>query len=412
MNMEHFMTRLPGNDFHKKQVFSEIYGKEEAAVFFDNYLYNFITEKDFEFLKETGVNLLRLPFTYRHFEDDLYPGEYKESGFKHLDRVLELCQEYNIFAILDLHAAPGGQNPDFHADSDLGVSYFWYDVSLQNRVIKLWRFIADHYKDNPWLAGYDIINEPVNVPDADIFNNFFDRAIEAIREVDSKHILFLEGDHWAQDFSMLDNPCDPQLAYSFHYYPSFALNNGLFDTQAEEKIRNGLEPIINRLKEKFRRPLWCGETGMRYSRNMIERARDIVKITLDILEEHDVSWTLWTYKDTQAMGLVFPGDDTPWMKMVSKSNWDLFKEQEQAQEVFSLLEEKGYFKPIPEELRYKLQFRLRGLFQQLYIEQILKPILREIPWQEMKDYPVSFNWDNCDYYKEIAVLVKTYTSKK
>lgn len=49
-------------------------------------------------------------------KDDLNPRVLKESGFKHLDRVIELCAQHNIYTILDLHVAPGGQNTDWHSD--------------------------------------------------------------------------------------------------------------------------------------------------------------------------------------------------------------------------------------------------------------------------------------------------------
>jgi hypothetical protein len=35
------------------------------------------------------------------------PRVLKESGFKHLDRVIELCAAHKIYTILDLHTAPG-----------------------------------------------------------------------------------------------------------------------------------------------------------------------------------------------------------------------------------------------------------------------------------------------------------------
>jgi aryl-phospho-beta-D-glucosidase BglC (GH1 family) len=38
------------------------------------------------------------------------PRVLKESGFKHLDRVIELCGSHGIYTILDLHTAPGGLN--------------------------------------------------------------------------------------------------------------------------------------------------------------------------------------------------------------------------------------------------------------------------------------------------------------
>ncbi|AGB40282.1 endoglucanase [Halobacteroides halobius DSM 5150] len=409
LNMEHFMTGLPGNDQQKRRIFSEVYGKEKAEKFFDNYLANFITEDDFIFLKELGINVVRLSFSYRHFEDDQQPGEYKREGFEHLDRVLKLCEKYDIYAILDLHAVPGGQNPDFHADNNLGVSYFWKDNSLRKRVINLWRYIAEYYNDNTNIAGYDLLNEPVFVSDADIFNNFFDQVISAIREVDSNHILFLEGDSWAQDFSKFKLPQDEQIAYSFHFYPHYSLTKDYPASVNKKEIKEDLESLIGNLKERFQRPLWCGETGAIFGNYGIEYSKDLVKTTLDILENKNVAWTLWSYKDAQAMGLVYPQNDTPWMKLVDSSSWDLWDEKKQSKDVFDFLEEKGYVEPLSEKMRFKLDFRLRAMLQEIYIEQKLKNLLNNIDWEEMKCYTESFLWSNCSYYEEIATLVKDYT---
>lgn len=69
---------------------------------------------------------------YRHFEDDANPRVIKESGFKHLDRVINICTKHQIYTVIDLHALPGGeqntyvsciqtdhtgQNNDWHSDS-------------------------------------------------------------------------------------------------------------------------------------------------------------------------------------------------------------------------------------------------------------------------------------------------------
>ena len=52
------------------------------------------TSRDAEYFASLGLNCLRLPFNYRHFEDDMNPRVLKESGFKHLDRVVELCAKH------------------------------------------------------------------------------------------------------------------------------------------------------------------------------------------------------------------------------------------------------------------------------------------------------------------------------
>ena len=108
LNMEHFMLGLPGTDKQIRETFARVLGKEEAARFFDSFILNFLTEEDFLFLKESGVNLLRVPFSYRLFIDDENPGVYKEEGFGYMDRLLALCSKYEIFLMPDLHTVPGG----------------------------------------------------------------------------------------------------------------------------------------------------------------------------------------------------------------------------------------------------------------------------------------------------------------
>jgi len=130
----------------------KVLGEENYEYFFDRFLHHFFTEKDAEYFASLGLNCLRLPFNYRHFEDDMNPRVLKESGFKHLDRVIDLCTKHGIYTILDLHTAPGkfliklyvvtkynpdqhsdkptsyaagGHNPDWHSDNPTSYAAFW-----------------------------------------------------------------------------------------------------------------------------------------------------------------------------------------------------------------------------------------------------------------------------------------------
>ena len=86
------------------------------------YLEYFFTDADARFFKSLGLNNIRLPFNYRHFEgleflvqaafkfpcsnappDDMNPRVLKRDGFKHLDRVISICAKHGIYTILDLH---------------------------------------------------------------------------------------------------------------------------------------------------------------------------------------------------------------------------------------------------------------------------------------------------------------------
>src|ERR1700721_336123 len=136
------------------------------------------------------MNALRLPFNYSHFLGDqkrLYPFKINQDGFKHLDRVVEIRASHRIYTIFDLHAVPGGQNTDWHSDSPGHHSAFWDLLDYQNWVVELWKEIALHYRDQPWVAGYNPLNEPTEKTETKLLE-FYDRVVKAIREVDPEHL--------------------------------------------------------------------------------------------------------------------------------------------------------------------------------------------------------------------------------
>ena len=73
------------------------------------FLEYFFQDEDAAFFASLGLNCIRIPFNYRHFEDDMNPRVLKQEGFKHLDRVIDVCAKYGIYTIIDCHTAPGGK---------------------------------------------------------------------------------------------------------------------------------------------------------------------------------------------------------------------------------------------------------------------------------------------------------------
>jgi aryl-phospho-beta-D-glucosidase BglC (GH1 family) len=90
MNMENFITGFPGHEAEHRAAMKAVLGEENYEFFFDKWLEYFFTEEDAEFFAGLGLNAMRLPFNYRHLEDDMNPRVLKEEGFKHLDRVVEI----------------------------------------------------------------------------------------------------------------------------------------------------------------------------------------------------------------------------------------------------------------------------------------------------------------------------------
>ena len=88
MNMENFITGYPANEEAQREAVRATLGEEKYAFFYDRFLEHFFTEGDARFIRSLGLNLLRLPVNYRHFEDDERPFEIEDEGFRHLDRAV------------------------------------------------------------------------------------------------------------------------------------------------------------------------------------------------------------------------------------------------------------------------------------------------------------------------------------
>ena len=101
MNMENFVTGFPANENAFRQIVRRALGAEKADYFFERYLDYFFTHKDADFIRSLGMNLVRLSFNYRHFEDDMNPNVLRDSGFKHLDRVVEICAARGVHVMME-----------------------------------------------------------------------------------------------------------------------------------------------------------------------------------------------------------------------------------------------------------------------------------------------------------------------
>ncbi|WP_026877647.1 glycoside hydrolase family 5 protein [Jiangella gansuensis] len=323
MNMENFITGYPGTESQHRAALLAALGPEGYQRFFDRFLDEFFDDADARFLADLGVNALRVPFSYRHFEDDDRPFELKHEGFRRLDRVVDACARHGIHTILDLHAAPGHQNQNWHSDNPTHHAFFWDHRHFQDRVVHLWEALADHYRDNPAVAGYNPLNEPAD-PSGEVIGPFYQRLERAVRAVDSRHVLFLDGNRYSTDFSMFDEPFAGAV-YTAHDYalPGIARDSRYpGHARGEWFDRDVLEKTFLRRTEFMRRtgtPIWIGEFGPIYTgdRERDEACLRMLTDQLDIYRDHGASWSLWTYKDIGLQGLVHARPDSPYLRRIA-----------------------------------------------------------------------------------------------
>lgn len=254
-----------GPQFKIKEKIAEVAGEDGKNTFYKAYLKNGITKKDIDSLAKWGFNSIRLPMHYDLYtlpiEKEPVKGQntWLEEGFVMTDQLLEWCETNKIYLILDLHAAPGGQGNDENiSDNDKSKPNLWQNEDNQKKTIALWKKLAERYKDNEWIGGYDLINEP-NYPFTGKNPNGTDEMsnaplwklqkdiTEAIRLVDRNHIIIIEGNGWGNNYNGLSTLWDDNMVLSFHKY---------WTSNSPEAIQNILD-----LRNKFNVPVWLGETG-------------------------------------------------------------------------------------------------------------------------------------------------------
>ncbi len=261
------------------QVFAELIGPAKAAHFWKEFLDNYITEEDIHYLKSIGVNSIRLPFNYRLFSREYYMGASDSlRGFIYMDRLITWCKKENIYILLDMHCAPGGQTGD-NIDDGYGFPFLFDNEDDINQTVTIWKNIASRYKNEKIIMGYDLLNEPVaHYFDKEHFNPLLEpvykRITMAIREVDKNHTVYLGGAQWDSNFQPFGAPFDNNIVYTFHKY---------WTPPTKEVIQDYID-----LREKFNVPIYVGETG--------ENTDGWVDSFRVVCEQNNVGWHFWPYK--------------------------------------------------------------------------------------------------------------------
>jgi endoglucanase len=323
LHMENFIDGYPANEETMREGLLEVLGEKRYNLFFDTFYKSYFTEPDAAYIQSLGLNLIRIPINYHLFEDDMNPGVIKEGAFEHLDRVIELCAKHQIYTIIDLHALQGYQNQHWHSDNPTHRALLWKHKDFQDRALHLWEVIAERYKNQSWIAGYDLINEPAD-PTGKMVYPYYKRLYDAIRKIDPNHIMFLEGNSYATDFRMFTEVWD-NVVYTNHDYavPGFihggdypGLTNGRYftsDTLEKDFLKK------SEFMYSHHAPLWVGEFGPVYLGNpeKDEMRYQILKDQLAYYNKYNVSWCIWLYKDMGLQAIMNQNANTPYMKLVS-----------------------------------------------------------------------------------------------
>ncbi len=281
------------------------FGDAECHRLMEVYRENWISARDFDLIPTFGFNVVRVPFNCTLLEDDSKPYVLKPDAFKWLDHALAEACRVGLYVILDMHGVPGGQSVD-HTTGRRKQNKLWTSEEHQKRTAWLWKEIATHFKDEPRVAAYDVINEPFGDYETPqhlpAMPGVFDRIYRSIRSVDSRHLVFIPGAR--QGIECYGMPADhgwDNVGFTEHYYPGLFGDKAAAETH-DEFIRDFL-PARQKYMRKARTPMLIGE---------FNAVLDLVgggRRTAEYFRVYgDMGWaaTMWCYKLADLAGGVKP----------------------------------------------------------------------------------------------------------
>src|SRR5262252_3576299 len=293
---EGYMWLFEGGPQSPSEIYAlvlELLGPEGSDAFWRKYRENYISHEDIALLHRAGFNAIRVPLHYKLFESD------DSEGFRLLDRLIAWSRTEQIYVMLDLHAAPGGQT-GANIDDSSGYPWLYNSPQEQEHLLTVWRRLAKHYRDEPTVLGYDLLNEPIPhfpklAPLNSLLEPLYKRLAEEVRKVDPNHILFLGGAQWDSNFAVFGKPFDANVAYTFHKY---------WTAPDESVIRQYID-----FRDQYDVPIWMGESG--------ENTDDWISQFVKTLETNNIGWAFWPYKKMEkpsaVVSIVPPAD---WGKIV------------------------------------------------------------------------------------------------
>jgi endoglycosylceramidase len=253
-----------------------------------------------------GFNVVRLPISWANLEPQqgVFNSTYLSSF---VDRDVQWASSAGVYVVLDMHqdnwaqrfggsGAPDWavqQYPPNETGMRMAVSEFWANTELQDHLVQVWVNIAQHFAHNPTIAGYDLLNEPwiytsvIAQLNGTAVDAFYSRTVQAIRAVDSNHIIFLE----PANMNTLNLPTSANIVWPPHFYQlSFSHE---YDAQNFTELERAFIAQRNKYVNGFGVPMWIGEFGSFMPDNL---SRAIwTQDALTLFNRYQVGWAWWAY---------------------------------------------------------------------------------------------------------------------
>ncbi len=268
------------------------FGVAEEQSLIRTYQQSWITAADLQIIKNAGFNAVRVPVWWGNFYpiNNVSNSSWRSDAFTELDWLVNQCSSLGIYVIIDMHGLVGSQsNSDDTGQQNL--NQYWSNGNDQGNSAYMWWQIANHYKGNGTVAGYDLINEPIGAPSNSAVISAFSSLYNSVRSADPNHIVIMEGTWGSWNWSMLPNPSSQgwtNVIYEMHEYQYNASQQ-----QVEQGSTNQVNDFYNHAS--YNVPGYIGEFNDMYN------SSSVWNYSVDAYNAAGLSWTMWSYKSTNAL---------------------------------------------------------------------------------------------------------------
>jgi endoglucanase len=268
------------------------FGITEEQTLIRDYQQSWITTADFANIKNAGFNVVRVPVWWGNFYpiNNVSNAGWRSDAFTELDWVVNAAAAQGIYVIIDMHGVVGGES----TSDDTGQqnqNQYWTNANDQGNTAYMWWQIANHYNGNTTVAGYDLINEPMNAPSTSAVISAYASLYTTVRSADASHIIFIEGTFGNWDWSMLPNPASEgwtNVVYEMHEYQWNAT-----EAVVEQGSVNQVSDFNNH--SSYDVPGYIGEF------NDFGYGSAAWQSSVNTYNNGGESWTFWAYKATDGL---------------------------------------------------------------------------------------------------------------
>ena len=337
-------TQLRGANIYQRRVYPELDGDD----FMGNGSYGPpFTQSDFNNLAELGANYVNI--SHPGLFSEAPPYELDISSKENLDNLLAMAESADLFAVITFRTGPG--RSEFWAfygedtENDPVNGWFspdyynnrvWNNAGAQDAWVAMWRYTANRYKDNPVVAGFDLMCEPNSndvgsLPDGDIldiwdpdefynqyigtlydWNQFYPRIVAGIREVDVNTPIIIGGMSYS-DIAWLPYMTvvsDSKVVYAVHQYDPFEFTHqepplvntypGEFDTDYDGDVdifnRDWIDNLFD-IIDDFMQVNYVPVVVNEYSSVRWEPgATEFLDDEMDLMEQRNLNYAIWNWE--------------------------------------------------------------------------------------------------------------------